>query len=128
MQVILSAAGHSCLSVGAGYEQHLQQWGKVHMVGTHMRRGPTLAGWVGTGESRVWGTHTIAQTLGQCCQYFESAYGHLVAAARVFPGHPPKNESGGPEVLGGVREKYWGFSAIFGGFHAKFNNAVLPLL
>jgi hypothetical protein len=63
----------------------------------------------------------------QCCQYFALAYGHLVAAARIFP------ESGGPEVLGGVRgrsprEKHWGFSAILGGFHAKFNNAVLPRL
>jgi hypothetical protein len=37
---------------------------------------------------------SVASTLS-----LSRAYGHLVAAARIFPGHPPKNESGGPEVF-----------------------------
>jgi hypothetical protein len=44
-----------------------------------------------------------AQGGSQCWQYFEVAYGQFLAAGRIFGGHPPKNESGGREVLGGVR-------------------------
>jgi hypothetical protein len=39
----------------------------------------------------------------QCCQCFEVAYGQFLAAGRIFGGPPPKSESGGHEVLGGVR-------------------------